>query len=1022
VDASDAALKGGGSGAAITAMSAVSGATAAASDDGGAGSEVKEVVVTGIRGSLQKSMNVKKNADGIVDAISAEDIGKFPDSNLAQAMERIPGITVTHGNTAIGGTQTSTGDATQITVRGFGPGFNETLYDGRQISTATGSANRGFDFSAVGADFVSQIDVMKTPDATVSSGAIGATVNVQFGKPFDHPGLRVSGSVSASVNDHDGTPTPNGSFLFSDTFFGDTVGVLFDASYSDLRDQANHINNQGWIGTYLDPTQYAGGVQTPSTGPWIYSSPTVAAQYPNGPNWFSQDYGIYQEQSNEERVNGRAVLQWRPAANLLFTLNDNYSRDRLQDHEYGVTWWFNAGLASANHISNVVTNAHGTVVDFQTAGGTTSNGEPTDFQSQIVGSDIVNNEAGFNAKWNVTNNLKLDLDLDHSESWLNPTGDLDNIDADVGYGDNLNNTQLGETGLNGSAIPYPNGYGPYGIKADFLGNGAGGGPGGIIGSHVVPLGTQQNYDSIEQVKFQAIWTQEHLRLRFGVQYLDENERLTGSGDIFATDADNDWQAYSGYGPASGNGTGVALNPAWFTGSFSTANFINGYSGANNLPPQVLKFNALQVIDYLQSLGNPQTTTPPGNIPGFNCGSAWENAACVPGHFNGTFRAATNSGSVQNVRETTASIFLDGAYDTMVGDFPLKVLAGARVDRTNVLSAGIASVDAGLFTPSPGDPTAYGVTATNPQPVSAKNNYTYLLPNLDIKLYLRPNLVARFDASRTETKQALNLLVPDLNFSTPRIGNLPATGGNPHLLPDLSDNIDLGVEWYYTKNSYVSVDYFVKQIRNFLKGGTYNTTFPGVYLPDPWNHIVGPGSNQGDPGVAANGLAEYIVSSNTNEGSYKVQGVEIADQYVFGDSGFGYVVNLTFVKSDHPYNPYDLTGSNLAVTGLADSWNLIGFYDKHGFQARMAVNWRDNVLDRFGQTQNSTIWGTEPTFVKAAYYVDFSTSYQFTPRLTAYFEALNLTDQVYSTYGRFSEQVLDLVDTGRRFNLGVRLKY
>jgi TonB-dependent receptor len=291
--------------------------------------------------------------------------------------------------------------------------------------------------------------------------------------------------------------------------------------------------------------------------------------------------------------------------------------------------------------------------------------------------------------------------------------------------------------------------------------------------------------------------------------------------------------------------------------------------------------------------------------------------------------------------------------------------------------------------------------------------------LDLKLNLRPNLVARFDASRTETKQTLGLLVPDLSFSAPRIGNLPATGGNPHLLPDISDNIDLGVEWYYTRNSYVSVDYFVKQIRNFLKGGTYNATFPGVYLPDPWNHVIGPGSNSGDAGVAANGLAEFTVSSNTNEGAYKVQGVEIADQYVFGDSGFGYVVNLTFVKSDHPYNPYDLTGSNLAVTGLADSWNLIGFYDKHGFQARMAVNWRDNVLDRFGQTQNSTIWGTEPTFVKAAYYVDFSTSYQFTPRLTAYFEALNLTDQVYSTYGRFSEQVLDLVDTGRRFNLGVR---
>src|SRR5262245_46748807 len=168
------------------------------------GDELQEVVVTGLRASLQKSLDIKKESLGVVDAISAEDIGKFPDSNLAAAIQRVPGVSVSRGASVLGGTPTSTGDATQITVRGFGPGFNTTLFDGRQMPTALGKntrgdSSRGFDFSAVGADFVGEVDILKTPDATLSSGAIGATINVKFPKPFDRPGLRLAASASASL-------------------------------------------------------------------------------------------------------------------------------------------------------------------------------------------------------------------------------------------------------------------------------------------------------------------------------------------------------------------------------------------------------------------------------------------------------------------------------------------------------------------------------------------------------------------------------------------------------------------------------------------------------------------------------------------------------------------------------------------------------------------------------------------------------------------------------------------------------
>src|SRR5689334_16334277 len=164
----------------------------------GSSDELKEVIVTGLRVSLQRNLDIKRDAVGVVDAISAEDIGKFPDSNVAASLQRIPGVSIQRSGTR--------GEPTGITVRGFGGDFNETLFDGRRISTAAGG--RSVDFSTVGSDFVGGLQVMKTPDITLSSSSIGATVNVQFPKPFDHPGLRLVGSAAASRQDESGDTRP----------------------------------------------------------------------------------------------------------------------------------------------------------------------------------------------------------------------------------------------------------------------------------------------------------------------------------------------------------------------------------------------------------------------------------------------------------------------------------------------------------------------------------------------------------------------------------------------------------------------------------------------------------------------------------------------------------------------------------------------------------------------------------------------------------------------------------------------
>ena len=263
---------------------------------------------------------------------------------------------------------------------------------------------------------------------------------------------------------------------------------------------------------------------------------------------------------------------------------------------------------------------------------------------------------------------------------------------------------------------------------------------------------------------------------------------------------------------------------------------------------------------------------------------------------------------------------------------------------------------------------------------------------------------RFDASRTLTRPPLSNITPVLNVPQgERTNSLVANGGNPDLLPFLSDNLDLGAEWYYSRNSYVSVDAFVKEVTNFIVGGTTTQTINGVIDP-----------TKGAPAL-------FAVTTQVNGPSAEVRGVELGFQQVFWDTGFGVQANATFVGTNKPYDPNNITVSGFAVTGLANSANFVAFYEKYGFHSRVALNWRAEYLDHFGQQQNTGSFGTEPTFVNANTQVDVSASYDITKNFDVYFEGLNINNSTYSTHGRFPEQVLDVIAFGPRYTVGVHFR-
>ncbi|HEY0687329.1 MAG TPA: TonB-dependent receptor [Steroidobacter sp.] len=912
-------------------------------------SSLEEVVVTGIRESLQRNLDMKREATGVVDVISSEDIGKFPDSNVAASLQRVPGVSIQRSGTR--------GEPTGITVRGFGGDFNETLYDGRRISTASGE--RSVDFSTVGADFVGALSVMKTPDITLSASSIGATVNVMFPKPFDQPGPRFVTSVSGSMQDEASDVKPTVGALFSNTFADDTLGVLVDAIYTDRSTDTNRVFVSGWEGGRFAACQLTAACTADELRPEA-PKPFVG--------WWQQQYGAEQSQVSDERIDGRIALQWRPSDNVLLTVDDNYSRQKIVTETYGFALWF--GL---NDLRNVQLDDNGTVVDF------IQSGTPMDLNASIAEQLRETNQTGINLKIDVSENLSLDIDASYAKSEQNPDGQGSD-GADIGYGGDLG-TALGVRVLGDSndTLPQLTTYGPNGDTSRYLDP-------SVIGSHVLVRTSEENTDTLKQARITATWQQEGLRFDAGTSYVDDNFELEDRN----TFANNFWQAWSGYGAPSGRTSGVVVPTNLYRGTIGTSGFIPGFSGAGSLPSQLLMYNPRALYAYLEGLGNPQAQ----NIPGYNYGCC---------DYTGSLDLALDPGSVQNIEEKTWAAFVRASFEVDVAGRPFHFSAGVRNERTHVESSGVGRLPI-LLTQNPADPTLLSTTYSETQPITTKSRYSYLLPSLDMKLEVTPDVHVRFGASRTLTRPDINFLTPVLNVGAlPRVGALTAEGGNPALKPYLSDNFDFAVEWYYQDNSYASLNYFIKDVTNFIVQGTQRQTI---------NDVIDP--TTGQPAV-------YTVSQRVNGPDATVDGIEFAWQHVFGDTGFGFNGNVTLVNTDKPYDRYDISTSGFAVTGLADSANFIGFYDKNGFEVRVAANWRDEYLLQFGQNQNNSQFGAEPTFVNSSLQIDVSTSYQLTESLNVFFEALNVTNDTMSTHGRFDNQLLDVFAYGRRYALGARFR-
>ena len=895
-----------------------------------------EVIVTGLRRSMENSMTIKRDSLGIVDAISPEDIGKLPDANLAESLQRITGVSIDR----------SGGEGEFVTVRGFGPEFNTVLLNGRQLATPTDpsqASGRAFSFDTLASELVSGVEVYKSSTARLQSGGVGSTINVKTARPFDYPGFKFAGSVDGNYEENSKKAAPDASFLVSDRFLDGNLGILASGSYQQRKDRINQIATDGWIVNGGTPTSQING------GAGVAITPSN----PQGNLFVPQDFGPNVNFEDRKRIGGTLVLQYQASDALTLAVDTLYSSftDKSDDRSYG--HWF-----TPSNLSNVVTDANGTVIDM-----TQSAGQASDFHDKEYGKSTDLAAAGLNADWKLADRITLNLDGSYSRAKEYPNGGDESQLALLGFPN-----QTVQFTSDSQIVPYVSGFvdptsGPNA---------------GVVGGthplfqHVMLLRGYGVDDKIYQ-----------FRSDLDIKGDNPKEGLVDLklGGYFSRDQ-KDTALYSNDG-LSGNTTSGYLIPAPASipiGVFNAGgNYLSGVSGANRTPSQWLTFSGPDLFNAITQ----------------------QQQALNPGF---TFAPPLRNDSL--VTERVFGGYLESVFAGSLLDRPITAVVGVRVENTQSTISGLSTqfIDLAKI---PSDATQYKVDTGGTATVSATNSYTDILPNLSLKVDVMDNLIARFAASQTMTRPTLEELSPVTTLVTLRPGNFAASSGTANLSPFRSNNLDLSFEYYYGKADYVSVGSFYKTVSNFIVlNQTTGTVKNSVGTP-----LIDPGT--GLP-------AQFTITAPTNGPTAVVTGLEAALQHSFGDTGLGVQLNGTLAHSDKNLDPSNLN-NKFAVTGLSNSANAVLFYDKDSFEARTAVNWRDHFLQYLAPPPLNGA-GQAVTQVRARYQLDMSATYHINKNFGVFVEGENLTNQYLLKYAYYQNQFLSAEDSGRRWKLGVRANF
>jgi TonB-dependent receptor len=982
-----------------------------ATNAGNSAVDLDAVQVKGIRGSMVSSMNLKRDAQGVVDGIVAEDIGKFPDTNLAESLQRISGVSIDRSN----------GEGSKVTVRGVGPDFNLVLLNGRQMPTATGG--RAFEFSDLASESISAVDVYKTSRASTPVGGIGATINIKTGRPLDNPGFHASAGVKGVMDTSDddlpgkyegSSITPEISGIFSNTFGGDRFGISLSASRQERESgsaRAEVASGNGWKRYSDTPLASDPDVSSGLPLPGTPGSENITNRPgPNDIYVLPQSLGYAINSVHRQRTNGQAVLQFAPTDNLTATLDYTFSENKIQSQRNDMSAWFNL----TPDVSSWTPGSGSSPLYLHESYNCTPREQDagcSDFAMAASKTAVAreNKSLGFNVAWQVNDAFSVNLDYHDSSAESRP-------DSPYGTSNSMSTA----------------GFYRAGASADFSGE-----------FPILNLELPPGQTAIDPAQEQATGSVFHndyqkatiKQLQLSGQFQFENYSKLDFG-VSNTDYKNR-SAFTNVQLDTWGGNVPAGPAAYPDSAFPIAHmgdYFDEFSGANS--PQFSDAFFLFDFETMRQLASDARTNAGLGVPEDYLPSFDYTGATVPG--------TTASRTVGNslVREKSRSAYVQWS-DTIDLTMPLDVAVGVRYEDTEVTSTALQPAPVLVNWASENE---YNLVYQGSEYVSRGGDYKYWLPSLDLALALNDTMKLRFSASKTIGRPNWSDLNAAQALGSPaRYDGGSGGSGNPALKPLVSKNLDLSYEWYYGEGSYVSIGYFYKKIDNFIASQAIRGT-PISDLTTPtggayWNEALAAGcvttnrvcirdyifaNHDGDPGVnAATGsivgqpgdpTLEFNITQPVNNRSDKLDGWELNIQHVFGETGFGFSANYTKVDSGLTYDN-GLLGTQFALTGLSDSANFVAFYDKGQWQVRAAYNWRDQFLNSLADGK-----GSNPQYVEAYGQLDMNVGYKIGDHLTLSVEAINLTNETARVHGRNTHQLYSLDQFGPRYMFGARYTF
>jgi TonB-dependent receptor len=1001
------------------------------------------VVVTGIRASLESSANAKKNAIGFIDSISSEDMGKFPDSNIAESISRIPGVTLT---------REITGEGLQIQIRGLGTNFTRVLLNGAPVASAStgrvdsGSANREVDMDFLPGELFSRVTVVKSPTASMLEGGAAGIVDMRSARPFDRKGLRTAFTLTGTKSqqaDHWGN---RGSALVSNTW-DNTFGVLAGVAWSTNKVKTTGFESIGWTNANLLATQSSSATRN-STGGGNWTIPgTVPANAGNGLTTgatidqaflLAKNPGLTIDQidnaiiprlgramvaeGNRDRQNAILSLEARPNSSVKMFLDAIYGHKKNEFERSDMNWVGRNGSSIPTNMTVDRTDcASGCVV----TKGTFANSQYfLEYRPYTEDTKFHSINPGINLK--IMDGLSLDVQANATRS------DFHRQSPTV-----LFQTVLGS----GITTEYDNSSGVPMLKATNTLTGA-----SDILNTPAAFGWNGGRVNVQEEKRKVRTS--GLRAAFDIDTDVVDIKVGGAHDtvsrrIDSLNNDNYW---------SNIVCGRNLNVFLPGPNTTNKNGCNGTgaagSAAADYPGYGTGYTAGAAPSSLQYLGS---AIPNSAVPGYlsadsrgfvaldwnrfakdsNYAAAHETA--VPG--TGGTNTGVNPGFFQ---EKVSSIFFEFNGEKSLFGNNLRYNAGARYATTEQTFASLSA---------PADPrNAAGNLADGgryPTPIVESlttTTYSNFLPSGSLAYNIRPDLLARASMSKTITRaDPTSLRALTGTFTDPSAQNGTLT--NPDLKPYKSKNTDLGLEWYTGREGYIAVAWFKKSIEGFTATRTFNVPFSylnqfninwtnsltrdqrtNLYksagLPVPTDLDALPSAADQ---AKINALPIVLSQVQNTADALNIKGLELTVQQPLDLissylKGFGVSANYTKVKQ---------SGANVAIGVPPYTYNLAAYYEGTYGGFRVTKNF----------TKGSQSSGTGQNGITAAafYGLDYA-QVDFTSRLNlgeivgwkkdlqATFDVFNVTKASQRTNFQFANAPYAIYEPGRTYQVGLRASF